>query len=350
MSLGKISQVVGPVVDVAFSVGDKLPEINNALVVYKNDQQKSKVVLEVALELGDGVVRTIAMESTDGLTRGMEVLDTGRPISVPVGKETLGRVFNVLGDTIDLDQPFPEDAPRDSIHKKAPSFDELSTSEEILETGIKVIDLLAPYLKGGKVGLFGGAGVGKTVLIQELIHNIAQEHGGISVFTGVGERTREGNDLYWEMKESGVIEKTAMVFGQMNEPPGARMRVALTGLTIAEYFRTFSCLSTISSVSPKPDLKYQPFWDGCHQPLVTNLLWQLKWVNCKNGLRQRRKVLLHPSKPSMCQPMTIQTQRQQPLLLTWIQPPTWNVNWYNWGSTLRWIHWHQAHVPFLQKL
>ena len=166
MSLGKISQVVGPVVDVAFSVGDKLPEINNALVVYKNDQQKSKVVLEVALELGDGVVRTIAMESTDGLTRGMEVLDTGRPISVPVGKETLGRVFNVLGDTIDLDQPFAEDAPRDSIHKKAPSFDELSTSEEILETGIKVIDLLAPYLKGGKVGLFGGAGVGKTVLIQ----------------------------------------------------------------------------------------------------------------------------------------------------------------------------------------
>lgn len=237
MSLGKISQVVGPVVDVAFSVGDKLPEINNALVVYKNDQQKSKVVLEVALELGDGVVRTIAMESTDGLTRGMEVLDTGRPISVPVGKETLGRVFNVLGDTIDLDQPFAEDAPRDSIHKKAPSFDELSTSEEILETGIKVIDLLAPYLKGGKVGLFGGAGVGKTVLIQELIHNIAQEHGGISVFTGVGERTREGNDLYWEMKESGVIEKTAMVFGQMNEPPGARMRVGLTGLTIAEDFR-----------------------------------------------------------------------------------------------------------------
>ena len=173
MSLGKISQVVGPVVDVAFAAGDKLPEINNALVVYKNDQQKSKVVLEVALELGDGVVRTIAMESTDGLTRGMEVLDTGRPISVPVGKETLGRVFNVLGDTIDLEEAFPEDAPRESIHKKAPSFDELSTSEEILETGIKVIDLLAPYLKGGKVGLFGGAGVGKTVLIMELIHNVA---------------------------------------------------------------------------------------------------------------------------------------------------------------------------------
>ena len=237
MSSGKIAQVIGPVVDVLFAAGETLPEINNALVVYKNDERKTKIVLEVALELGDGMVRTIAMESTDGLTRGMEVLDTGRPISVPVGKETLGRVFNVLGDTIDLEAPFTEDAERQPIHKKAPTFDELSTSSEILETGIKVIDLLAPYLKGGKVGLFGGAGVGKTVLIQELIHNIAQEHGGISVFTGVGERTREGNDLYWEMKESGVIEKTAMVFGQMNEPPGARMRVALTGLTIAEYFR-----------------------------------------------------------------------------------------------------------------
>ena len=237
MSSGKIAQVVGPVVDVAFATGDKLPEINNALVVYTDEEKSRRIVLEVALELGEGVVRTIAMESTDGLTRGLEVLDTGRPISVPVGKETLGRVFNVLGDTIDMEAPFADDAEREPIHKKAPTFDELSTSTEILETGIKVIDLLAPYLKGGKVGLFGGAGVGKTVLIQELIHNIAQEHGGISVFTGVGERSREGNDLYWEMKESGVIEKTAMVFGQMNEPPGARMRVALTGLTIAEYFR-----------------------------------------------------------------------------------------------------------------
>ena len=237
MSSGKIAQVVGPVVDVAFAAGDKLPEINNALVVYTDEQKSKRIVLEVALELGEGVVRTIAMESTDGLTRGLEVLDTGRPISVPVGKDTLGRVFNVLGDTIDLEAPFADDAEREPIHKKAPTFDELSTSTEILETGIKVIDLLAPYLKGGKVGLFGGAGVGKTVLIQELIHNIAQEHGGISVFTGVGERTREGNDLYWEMKESGVIEKTAMVFGQMNEPPGARMRVGLSGLTMAEYFR-----------------------------------------------------------------------------------------------------------------
>jgi len=210
MSSGKIVQVIGPVVDVEFSLDQSLPDINNALVVYKNDEQKSKVVLEAALELGDGVIRTIAMESTDGLQRGMEVIDTSKAISVPVGTETLGRVFNVLGETIDLEAPFPEDAQRSEIHKKAPNFDELSTSTEILETGIKVIDLLAPYLKGGKVGLFGGAGVGKTVLIQELIHNIAQEHGGISVFTGVGERTREGNDLYYEMKDSGVIEKTAI--------------------------------------------------------------------------------------------------------------------------------------------
>ena len=237
MSSGKIAQVVGPVVDVSFAAGEKLPEINNALIVYKDSDKSQKIVLEVALELGDGLVRTIAMESTDGLTRGLEVFDTGRAISVPVGKETLGRVFNVLGETIDLDEPFAEDAPREPIHKKAPAFDELSTSSEILETGIKVIDLLAPYLKGGKVGLFGGAGVGKTVLIQELIQNIATEHGGYSIFTGVGERSREGNDLWSEMKESGVLEKTALVFGQMNEPPGSRMRVAETGLTMAEYFR-----------------------------------------------------------------------------------------------------------------
>ena len=238
MSSGKITQIIGPVVDVEFGSDAKLPEINNTLIVYKDvNGLKTKITLEVALELGDGAVRTIAMESTDGLTRGLEVLDTGKAVSVPVGEATLGRVFNVLGDVIDGGEEFAADAERNPIHKKAPTFDELSTANEVLVTGIKVVDLLAPYLKGGKVGLFGGAGVGKTVLIQELIHNIAQEHGGISVFTGVGERTREGNDLYWEMKESGVIEKTAMVFGQMNEPPGARMRVALTGLTIAEYFR-----------------------------------------------------------------------------------------------------------------
>lgn len=239
MNKGRITQVMGPVVDVKFESG-QLPEIYNALRVEQTGSQNAvdvNVTLEVALHLGDDTVRTVAMGSTDGLVRGTEVLDTGAPISVPVGEVTLGRVFNVLGEKIDLGEPIPEDAPRAPIHRQAPKFDELSTETEILETGIKVVDLLAPYIKGGKIGLFGGAGVGKTVLIQELINNIAQEHGGISVFAGVGERTREGNDLYYEMTDSGVINKTAMVFGQMNEPPGARMRVALTGLTMAEHFR-----------------------------------------------------------------------------------------------------------------
>lgn len=235
MSLGKVLQVIGPVVDVEFPLDEKLPSINNALKVKRPG--KEDLTVEVAIEMGDGVVRTIAMDGTDGLRRGMEVEDTGESISVPVGDDTLGRVFNVLGDPIDGGKEFDSNAKRNPIHRDAPKYDNLTTSTEILETGIKVIDLLAPYVRGGKIGLFGGAGVGKTVLIQELIHNIAQEHNGISVFTGVGERTREGNDLYFEMKESGVLEKTAMVFGQMNEPPGARMRVALTGLTLAEYFR-----------------------------------------------------------------------------------------------------------------
>ena len=243
MSKGEIVQVIGPVVDVEFPLDKDLPDINNALRVTNNNGDT--LVLEVTLELGDGVLRTISMESTDGLRRGMEVEDTGAPISVPVGKDTLGRVFNVLGDPIDGGPALGKDVKREGIHKEAPKYDELSTSEEILETGIKVIDLLEPYVRGGKVGLFGGAGVGKTTIIQELIHNIAQEHGGISVFTGVGERTREGNDLYFEMKASGVLSKTAMVFGQMNEPPGARMRVALTGLTIAEYSRDVEGLDVL---------------------------------------------------------------------------------------------------------
>ncbi|MCT3063708.1 F0F1 ATP synthase subunit beta [Lactiplantibacillus pentosus] len=235
MSTGKVVQVIGPVVDVEFSLNDKLPDINNALIIQKDNDDT--LTVEVSLELGDGDVRTVAMDGTDGLRRGMTVEDTGSSITVPVGKETLGRVFNVLGETIDGGPEFGPDAERNPIHRDAPKYDELTTSTEVLETGIKVIDLLAPYVRGGKIGLFGGAGVGKTVLIQELIHNIAQEHNGISVFTGVGERTREGNDLYFEMKGSGVLKNTAMVYGQMNEPPGARMRVALTGLTIAEYFR-----------------------------------------------------------------------------------------------------------------
>jgi F-type H+-transporting ATPase subunit beta len=237
MALGHVVQVMGPVVDVRFNEGE-LPELNNALTVdiHKGDETTS-LTLEVALHQGDNVVRTIAMASTDALRRGAEVTDTGSSITVPVGEATLGRVFNVLGEHIDLGESIPESERRDPIHRQAPTFDELTTNVEILETGIKVVDLLAPYTKGGKIGLFGGAGVGKTVLIQELINNVAQEHGGISVFAGVGERTREGNDLYYEMSDSGVIEKTAMVFGQMNEPPGARMRVALSGLTMAEYFR-----------------------------------------------------------------------------------------------------------------
>jgi F-type H+-transporting ATPase subunit beta len=240
MNKGRITQVMGPVVDVKFESG-QLPELYNALRLEHKAKTESDVdialTLEVALHLGDNSVRTVAMGSTDGVVRGMEVLDTGAPISVPVGDVTLGRVFNVLGENIDLDEALPADVRRDPIHREAPKFEELSTTTEILETGIKVVDLLAPYIKGGKIGLFGGAGVGKTVLIQELINNIAQEHGGISVFAGVGERTREGNDLYYEMTDSGVIKKTAMVFGQMNEPPGARQRVALTGLTMAEFFR-----------------------------------------------------------------------------------------------------------------
>ena len=232
-NIGKITQIIGAVLDVKYADGH-LPEINEAIEITRQD--KSRLVVEVAQHLGDDVVRCIAMGPTDGLVRGMEAVATGAAISVPVGENTLGRIFNVLGEPID-EKPAPTDVEYEPIHRKAPSFEEQATEAEMLETGIKVVDLLCPYQKGGKIGLFGGAGVGKTVLIQELITNIATEHGGYSVFTGVGERTREGNDLYYEMQESGVINKTAMVFGQMNEPPGARMRVGLTGLTMAEYFR-----------------------------------------------------------------------------------------------------------------
>ena len=229
---GLIHQIIGPVVDIKFSP-ETMPELLNAIII---EGTGTKIVVEVAQHTGDDVVRCVALSSTEGLKRGMEAIDTGSPISVPVGNAVLGRLFNVIGETIDDKGPCITEK-RMPIHREAPSFEEQETTTQIFETGIKVIDLIAPYTRGGKVGLFGGAGVGKTVLIQELINNIAKEHGGISVFAGVGERTREGNDLYYEMIESGVIEKTAMVFGQMNEPPGARMRVGLTGLTMAEYFR-----------------------------------------------------------------------------------------------------------------
>ena len=233
MNKGRISQIIGPVLDIEFEKG-KLPAIYNAIKVVREDS--SELIAEVQQHLGENIVRSVAMDSTDGLVRGMEAIDMGQPITVPVGPETLGRMMNIIGEPID-EQGSIETAKRYPIHRPAPTMEELSTSDEILETGIKVIDLLEPYTKGGKTGLFGGAGVGKTVLIMELIRNIATEHGGYSVFSGVGERTREGNDLWLEMKGSGVIDKTALVFGQMNEPPGARQRVGLTGLTVAEYFR-----------------------------------------------------------------------------------------------------------------
>ena len=230
--IGKVVQVTGPVLDIRYKEGE-LPALLNAIEI---DINGHKLIAEVAQQIGDDVVRCIAMSSTDGLVRGTDAVDTGSPITVPVGDECLGRVFNLLGDPVD-NKPAPEAKERWAIHRQAPSYEEQTPATEILETGIKVVDLICPYAKGGKIGLFGGAGVGKTVLIMELIHNVATAHGGLSVFTGVGERTREGNDLYGEMQESGVIDKTALVYGQMNEPPGARMRVALSGLTMAEYFR-----------------------------------------------------------------------------------------------------------------
>ena len=232
-NIGKLVQVIGPVIDVKFE--NELPDIYNALELTNEDG--TKLVAEVHSHNGNGIVRAVAMSGTDGLKRGLDVVDTGKPIQVPVGRPTLGRIFNVLGETVDEGEALGADVTRNPIHREAPSFDEQGTDTEILETGIKVVDLLAPYLKGGKIGLFGGAGVGKTVLIQELINNIAKGHGGLSVFAGVGERTREGRDLYNEMTETGVINKTALVYGQMNEPPGARLRVGLTALTMAEYFR-----------------------------------------------------------------------------------------------------------------
>lgn len=231
-NVGKVVQIIGPVLDIRFEKGS-LPNLLNAIELNHNGK---KIIVEVSQHIGDDVVRCIAMSSTDGLVRGIDAVDTGSPITVPVGNQTLGRIFNLLGEPVD-NKPAPEDAKRLPIHREAPSYEDQQSSAEILETGIKVVDLVAPYLKGGKIGLFGGAGVGKTVLIMELINNVAKQHGGISVFTGVGERTREGNDLYNEMIESGVINKTALVYGQMNEPPGARMRVGLSGLTMAEHFR-----------------------------------------------------------------------------------------------------------------
>ena len=321
---GRITQIIGAVLDIRFRDGE-LPQINEAIRIATKDG--GELVVEVSQHLGDDTVRCIAMGSTDGLVRGMEAVASGAPITVPVGENTLGRMFNVLGQPID-NRPAPQEVEYEPIHRPAPAFEEQSTQAEILETGIKVVDLLCPYQKGGKIGLFGGAGVGKTVLIQELIRNIATEHGGYSVFTGVGERTREGNDLYYEMKESGVIDKTTMVFGQMNEPPGARMRVGLTGLTMAEYFRDkggkdvllfidniFRFTQAGSEVSAL--LGRMPSAVGYQPTLQTEMgALQERITSTKNGSI---------------------TSVQAPI---WTPPPCCPVPSWSWAFIPRWIRWN----------
>ena len=304
MKKGKIVQVMGPVVDVEFEDND-LPYIKDALEV---DNHGKRCVMEVAQHIGNNTVRCIMLAASEGLHKDMEVIAEGSGIKVPVGAKTLGRLFNVLGDTLDGGENLDAEE-HWVIHRDPPSFEDQSPVVEILETGIKVIDLLAPYAKGGKIGLFGGAGVGKTVLIQELIRNIATEHGGYSIFTGVGERSREGNDLWSEMKESGVLEKTALVFGQMNEPPGARMRVAETGLTMAEYFRdeehqNVFCLLIIFSVLHKQVRKFPHCLDVCRQPLVISRHLQRKWVSYRSVSHPPRMVLLLLYRQFMCRRMT----------------------------------------------
>jgi len=295
MNKGKIVQVIGTVVDVEFE--DQLPALYNAIRTKTSDGKE--LILETAQHLGANKVRAISMGSTDGLQRGAEVEDTNSPITVPVGEEVLGRMYNVLGNPIDEVEGKKEPTKRLPIHRGSPEFKDQSTKAEVFETGIKVIDLIAPFVKGGKVGLFGGAGVGKTVLIQELIRNIATEHGGYSVFAGVGERTREGNDLYHEMKDSGVLDKTALVFGQMNEVPGARQRVALSGLTIAENFRDEMGKDVLLFILRKPAPKFQRFWEECLPRLAINRLSPKKWEICKKELPPQIKVLSLPCRRSM---------------------------------------------------
>jgi F-type H+-transporting ATPase subunit beta len=297
--IGKVVQVIGPVIDIKFD-SDSLPDLYNAISINMGDHE---LIAEVEQHVGDDIVRTIAMSATEGLRRGMDAIDTGNAITVPVGEVVLGRLFNVLGNTIDKGEDI-DVKERYPIHRPAPSFKDQSVEPEMFETGIKVVDLLAPYQRGGKIGLFGGAGVGKTVLIQELINNIAKQHGGLSVFTGVGERSREGNDLYYEMKESGVIDKTALVFGQMNEPPGARMRVALTGLTMAEYFRDKGqdVLLFIDNIFRYTQAGSEVSALLGRTPSAVG--YQLKWVHFKKELHQQLMVLLHQFKLYMFLLMT----------------------------------------------
>jgi len=341
--MGKVVQVIGPVVDIEFPP-DRLPDLLTAIRIKAEvEGQKIDLIVEAAQHLGNNMVRCIAMASTDGLQRGMPAEDLGGPISVPVGPQTLGRLFNVLGQPID-GGPDVEGVARWPIHRPAPKVDEVEPARVMLETGIKVVDLLAPYPRGGKVGLFGGAGVGKTILIMELIRNIAYEHGGYSVFAGVGERTREGNDLYYEMKGSGVIEKTAMVFGQMNEPPGARLRVGLAALTIAEYFRDqerqdvllfidniFRFTQAGSEVSAL--LGRMPSAAG-YQPTLATEMGQLQERITTPSTAQS-----HPSKPFMCRRTTTPIRRRRLPLLTWMPQPTWSGASPRRASTRRSIPW-----------
>lgn len=319
MKKGKIVQVSGPVIDVEFEDSD-LPFIKDALEV-NNDGKRC--VMEVAQHIGNNTVRCIMLASSEGLHKDMEVIATGSGIKVPVGEKTLGRLFNVLGETIDNGEALDEEE-HWCIHRDAPGFEEQSPAVEVLETGIKVIDLLAPYAKGGKIGLFGGAGVGKTVLIQELIQNVATEHGGYSIFTGVGERSREGNDLWSEMKESGVLNKTALVFGQMNEPPGARMRVAETGLTMAEYFRDEEHQDVLLFIDNifryvQAGSEVSALLAVCHPQLVISQHWLMKLVNCKSVLHRRKTVPLRLYRQYMYRPTTLPIRLRRQHLPIWTQ-------------------------------
>jgi F-type H+-transporting ATPase subunit beta len=310
-NVGKIVEIRGVVLDAAFE--ERLPGIYSALSIDLGEGRT--LIAEVQQHLGDDRVRAVAMDATDGLARGTEVVDTGGPITVPVGSVTLGRIFNVLGQTIDKDDPengrpaVPADTERWPIHREPPAFDELDPKPQILETGIKVVDLLAPYTKGGKIGLFGGAGVGKTVLIQELINNIATQHGGLSVFAGVGERTREGNDLWIEMSESGVISKTALVYGQMNEPPGARLRVALSGLTMAEYFRDVENQDVLLFIDnifrfTQAGSEVSALLAACRARWATSRPWPRRWASCRSASRRPRRARSRRCRRSTCPPTT----------------------------------------------
>jgi len=335
---GRVVGIAGPVIDVEFPRGS-LPELNTALEFTVNiGGEDIKVLAEVAQQLGEGRVRAVCLKPTDGLRRGTAVRNTGRGLSVPVGDRVLGHVWNAWGDVLDGDPADFADMERWDIHRPAPDFAALEPQKRMFVTGVKVIDLLTPYLAGGKIGLFGGAGVGKTVLITEMINRVASQHGGVSVFAGVGERTREGTDLRIEMEESGVFEKAALVFGQMDEPPGVRLRVALSALTMAEYSvtcrtRTCCCSLTTFSVSCRPVQKCQRFLAVCHQPWVTSPHLLTKWASCRSALPRPRDVQLRHFRPCTCPPTTTPTRLRSPRSPTSMRPPNCHVKWQRSVST-----------------